>query len=63
MVECPHCAGEGGTKDYFGEWSECPCCNEAGQVSQERLDAYNAELAALDAEIERLVAGEGMERV
>lgn len=63
MVECPHCAGEGGGKDFFGEWSECPCCNEVGQVSQDRLDAYNAELAAIDAQIERWERSEGMERL
>ena len=24
---CPECGGEGGGKDYFGEWSGCKCCN------------------------------------
>lgn len=26
-IVCPYCGGDSGTKDYFGEWSECDCCN------------------------------------
>ncbi len=52
---CPHCEGEGGTEDYWGAWSECPCCH-GGLLTSERLAEYNRGAAEMDAEIEKMMA-------
>jgi hypothetical protein len=56
--ECPHCAGESGGTDYFGEWWECQCCdphgrNDTGRVWRWRLWRHNFDLWRLDRWIER----------
>ncbi len=56
--ECPHCAGESGSKDYWGEWSECECCNpsgdnETGRVWFWRLWHFAFKLWRIDRWIER----------
>lgn len=35
-MECPHCAGEGYHKDYWGEYSDCECCNPNGKKAEGR---------------------------
>lgn len=58
VIECPECAGEGGSKDYFGEWSECQCCFGEGELTEACLAKWKADMAALDTHIDRLCAGE-----
>lgn len=62
--ECPYCAGESGGKDYFGEWSECECCNhdgrnETGHVWFWQLWQYQFRLWRIDRQIERQARREG----
>jgi hypothetical protein len=56
---CPYCDGQSGGSDYWGEWSECPCCNpprsynETGRVWIWRVWLYRFELWRLDRWIDR----------
>lgn len=54
---CPWCDGRGGHEDYFGEWTECPLCDEEGQTTLGLTAAFYKSIADMDAEIDRLYAG------
>ena len=54
-MKCPECDGHGGGKDYFGEWDDCAACDGEGQTTPERHANWVAELAQIDAEIDRLM--------
>ena len=53
----PSLQGEGGDVSY-GEWDDCSCCDGTGECIQEELNAYNAKIAEIDAEIDAIVAAE-----
>lgn len=42
--ECGECKGNGGWKDYFGEWAACGCCDGRGVLGrlQWRLHKWQA---------------------
>ena len=52
LFDCPECDGRGGGRDYWGEWDDCPCCMGIGKMTPARYDAWKAELAAIDADID-----------
>lgn len=54
-MKCPECDGEGGSKDYWGEWDDCPCCLGGGSCTKAHHENYVADLRAADAEIDRVM--------
>jgi hypothetical protein len=58
-MKCPDCEGQGGSKDYFGEWDDCMRCDGKGKLSAKANAAYDAELVALDAVLAPCECGVG----
>lgn len=55
-MKCDHCDGKGGGADYFGEWWECSKCEETGKLTPARIKAWDDEIAAIEADVERMIA-------
>lgn len=59
---CPHCNGAGFTHSCGDGWEEddeCTLCGSTGHTTPEAVAAWDAETAAMDAEIEAMVKREG----
>lgn len=52
-MKCPVCDGHGGGSDGFGEWDDCQCCASKGTITNTVYDAWVAENARIDAQIDR----------
>ena len=57
LVICPACQGTGGSTDYWGEYDECPCCQEGeGRCTSGRADEWRRQQAETDAWSDREAA-------